>query len=111
MVLSPVLISAYSRPDHLKRCLESLQDCDFSENTDVFITIDAPLTSDVRDLNKENHSVANMDWNFKSVNVISHEKNTDGEIIKIEAKRPKDNKEPEKMSAIPGPTLSGVFLS
>ena len=87
MILSPVLISAYSRPDHLKRCLESLQDCDFSENTDVFITIDAPLTSDVRDLNKENHSVANMDWIFKSVNVVSQEKNTDGEIIKIEAKR------------------------
>lgn len=87
MTLSPVLISAYSRPDHLKRCLESLQDCDFSENTDVFITIDSPLTSDVRGLNKENHSVAHMDWNFKSVNVISHEKNTDGEIIKIEAKR------------------------
>ncbi len=69
------------------RCLESLQDCDFSENTDVFITIDSPLTPDVRDLNRENHSVASMKWNFKSVSVISQEKNTDGEIIKIEAKR------------------------
>ena len=29
--------------------------------------------------------------------------------FKIEAKRPKERREPEKMSAIPGPTLRGVF--
>ena len=38
--LSPVVIFAYNRPNHLKKLLNSLQDNELSNETDVVIFVD-----------------------------------------------------------------------
>ena len=50
---APVLLSAYNRPDHLRRCVESLSRCIGAEETRVFIAVDAPYRDEDVALNKK----------------------------------------------------------
>jgi hypothetical protein len=45
MNYAPVLISVYNRPDHFKRCIESLKKCVGAAETILFIAIDYPKDS------------------------------------------------------------------
>lgn len=76
------LVSAYSRPDHLQDCLASLEKCSGSRNLDVVVTIDAPGTNEVKSANSECFNVVRGPWKFKSIEIVSTEINTGGEIIK-----------------------------
>jgi hypothetical protein len=46
--LAPIAIFAYDRPDHLRRCIESLQENDLAADSDLFIFSDAPKAEAAR---------------------------------------------------------------
>ncbi len=72
MIIYPVIIFAYNRPNHLNSLLESLQRNDFSNETDVFLFVDKCDNEKTHNLLLE---TANYKWNFKSLNLTVHEKN------------------------------------
>ena len=43
---APVVVFAYNRPDKIKRCLDSLSECDRKENTDLFMFLDGPRSDE-----------------------------------------------------------------
>ena len=86
MQYTPILISAYSRPSHLEDCLKSLELCKMAINTKVYISIDAPAKPSFKKINRDVHKVAEQEWKFKSLEIISPLNNTNGKIIKDTAK-------------------------
>lgn len=44
MVLAPIAVFAYKRPDHLRRTLEALSRCEFADRSRLFIFSDGPKT-------------------------------------------------------------------
>ena len=73
--LAPIAIFGYNRPDHLKRCLESLESNKESRNSDVFIFLDGPKTSS--DLSKIDATrvVAKHPYKFGRIFIFEQETN------------------------------------
>jgi hypothetical protein len=72
---APILIPTLNRYEHFKRCVNSLKECEFSSNSDLFIALDYPL--------KDSHWKGYVEIlnfidglnGFKSVNIIKREYN------------------------------------
>mgnify|MGYP001060087297 CR=1 FL=1 len=43
MKYAPILVTVYNRINHFKRCIESLKKCDLSNQSHLFVAIDAPF--------------------------------------------------------------------
>lgn len=73
--LSPVVIFAYNRPKHLKKLLNSLQDNELSNETDVVIFVDCAANPLHKKETKEVERVANLNWKFNSLKIMAREEN------------------------------------
>lgn len=66
---------AYNRPSHLKRLLESLSRNQEANDSPLIISIDGPKTNKDRQKVAECRAIAEMEYGFKSVQVIAHDEN------------------------------------
>lgn len=75
MELAPIAIFCYSRPKHLFNLLTSLVQNEESKNSDVFIFVDGVRSS--KDIIKQNEvkEILNLNWEFKSKNIVLRDKN------------------------------------
>lgn len=68
--LAPVLVTVYDRVNHLKSCIESLEKCAGSKETDVYIVSDGPAKiEDVDKVNAVREYIETIDG-FKNVHKI-----------------------------------------
>ena len=49
MIYAPVMIITFNRPQHLKRCIESLQRNEYAKYTELYISVDYPRTEDCKE--------------------------------------------------------------
>lgn len=72
---APIVCFAYSRPNHLKDMLNSLEKNEYAENSEITFYVNG--TNDSTNLNDWNAvlDVIDRDWKFKSKYVIKREKN------------------------------------
>lgn len=75
MNLSPVLITVYNRPDHFKKCVESLKKNNLSLKTDLFIAIDRAEDKKNIGLNNQVIEYARGISGFNSVILFIRESN------------------------------------
>ena len=78
MIYAPVIIATLNRYEHLKRCIESLNDNPWARFTELFISVDYPPEDKYRsgyvkviDYLKGNESK----WRFKEIRIYIQEKN------------------------------------
>jgi hypothetical protein len=72
---APVLITVYTRINHLKSCVESLLMNDLAVETDLFIASDAPSKPEHRAIIQQIRDYVNGIKGFKSVNLFAWESN------------------------------------
>lgn len=72
---APVLISVYSRLEHLKRCVDSLKTNRLAEDTDLFVVSDAPYAPQHAEIVAEVRRYVVSITGFRSVNLIAWESN------------------------------------
>lgn len=73
---APVIIPTLNRFEHFKRCIESLERCTWSENTDVYIGLDYPPAEKyVEGWKKIDEYLSNRTFKFNKTIVFRHEKN------------------------------------
>ena len=49
MIYAPVMMITFNRPQHLKRCIESLQRNEYAKYTELYISVDYPRTEDCKE--------------------------------------------------------------
>ena len=65
MNFAPIIIPTLNRCDHLKACLESLNNNHNAENTEVFVSVDYPPSEKYIDLmEKKVRALSNRDFKF-----------------------------------------------
>jgi hypothetical protein len=72
---APVLITVYTRINHLKSCVESLQMNDLATETDLFIASDAPSKPEHKEIILQIRDYVRGIQGFKSVNLFAWETN------------------------------------
>jgi len=72
---APVLITVYTRFNHLKGCVESLQVNDLAAETDLFIASDAPSKPEHQEVIQQIRDYVIGIQGFKSVNLFAWESN------------------------------------
>ncbi len=72
---APVLITVYTRFNHLKSCVESLQKNDLASETDLFIASDAPFKPSHQEAVQEIRAFVRSITGFKSVHLFAWEAN------------------------------------
>lgn len=78
MILAPIVIFAYDRPDHLSRTLDALAKNDLASQSDLYIYCDGPKTNaQIEQIERisKNRKVAYGASGFKSIQVVEHERN------------------------------------
>lgn len=73
---APVVIPTLNRFQHLKKCLESLERCKYSSQTDVIICLDYPSKDEHKDgYNQINHYLNEKKFEFKNTYILRRERN------------------------------------
>ncbi len=72
---APLLISVYTRLEHLKRCIDSLLKNELARETDLFIVSDAPAVPQHKEAIEKVRDYVRSISGFKSVNLIAWEDN------------------------------------
>jgi len=73
--LSPIVFFAYNRPEHTRKSLESLAECEKSAESELYIFCDGPRTSDDRDqVERVREVVESRQW-CKKVHITKQDKN------------------------------------
>lgn len=77
MHFAPVLIPTLNRYEHLKRCLESLGNCTWADQTEVYVALDYPPSEKYVEGWKKNKEFLDNcgDLRFKKIHVIEREEN------------------------------------
>lgn len=74
MNLSPILVFVYNRPEHTRRCLESLQADPLACDSDLYIFSDGAKASSVEAV-AQVREVIRLPWRFKSVRIVEQAEN------------------------------------
>lgn len=69
-LFSPVLIGTCNRINHFKALIESLQDCYWVADTELYIAIDAPYVNEVYEVNQEIKTYSKNITGFAKVHII-----------------------------------------
>lgn len=72
---APLLISVYTRLEHLKKCIDSLLKNELAVETDLFVVSDAPAVPQHKDAIERVREYVRSISGFKSVNLIAWEEN------------------------------------
>lgn len=76
MMYAPVIIPTLNRYDHLKACLESLNECHNADKTEVYISVDYPPSCKYRDgYDRVCNYLDSKIFRFKELHVIKQTKN------------------------------------
>ena len=76
MIYAPVAIATLNRYEHFRRCVESLDRCNWADRTDVFIALDYPPSQKYEEgYRKICEYLDSARFRFKSFTVIRREKN------------------------------------
>jgi hypothetical protein len=81
MNLAPILVTVYDRPEHFKRCIESLKLNKYADQSDLFVAIDAPYKEEHAANNKLVIEYAKTITGFKSVYLFIRPENWGRENI------------------------------
>ncbi|MBR6981533.1 MAG: glycosyltransferase [Prevotella sp.] len=73
--MAPILLFAYNRPEHLRRCVESLLANSLSAKSDLFIFSDAPKTEADKDGVSEVRAFIRRIVGFHKVNIVERDEN------------------------------------
>jgi hypothetical protein len=73
--VAPVLIPTLNRYDHFKSCIDSLSLCTYADQTDLYISLDYPLTEKHWEGYRKIDKYLKDICGFKSVNIIKRETN------------------------------------
>ena len=73
--LSPLLVYAYNRPDHLKRCIQSLQSNALAKDTILYIFSDAPKDKGSEEKVRQVREYIHTITGFKHIYVTEREEN------------------------------------
>lgn len=73
--LAPILVFAYNRPEHLRRCVESLLANSLAAKSDLFIFSDAPKTEEDKDGVSEVRAFIRRIVGFRKVNIVERDEN------------------------------------
>lgn len=74
-MLAPIIIFTHDRIEHLKLCIHSLQECINSNNTEIYIFLDAPCHEKYIENNNKIKLFVNQLAGFKKITLISNEYN------------------------------------
>ena len=74
MNLSPILVFVYNRPEHTRRCLESLQADPLACDSDLYVFSDGAKASSVEAV-AQVREVIRLPWRFKSVRIVEQAEN------------------------------------
>jgi glycosyltransferase involved in cell wall biosynthesis len=74
-LLAPIAIFGYNRPNHLKRCLESLQNNKESISSDVYIFLDGPKSNSEVSRVEATRAVAKLPYRFGKIIITEQEEN------------------------------------
>ena len=75
MTFAPIMVSVYNRELHFQMCIESLKACKFSENSHLFVAIDAPFRDEDIDANKRIIKYSKEITGFKEVTLFIRPEN------------------------------------
>jgi glycosyltransferase involved in cell wall biosynthesis len=70
MLDPPLLLFAYNRPDHLRRTLNSLQACKGVRDTDVWLIVDGPASSQDEQALQQIRNLSNVSFQFRSFRTV-----------------------------------------
>ena len=73
--LAPIAIFGYNRPNHLKRCLESLQNNKEAIFSDVYIFLDGPKNNSELSRVEATRAVAKLPYRFGKISITEQEEN------------------------------------
>ena len=73
--LAPIAIFGYNRPNHLKRCLESLQNNKEAIFSDVYIFLDGPKNNSESSRVEATRAVAKLPYRFGKISITEQEEN------------------------------------
>jgi glycosyltransferase involved in cell wall biosynthesis len=74
-LLAPIAIFGYNRPNHLKRCLESLQNNKEAISSDVYIFLDGPKSNSEVSRVEATRAVAKLPYRFGKIIITEQEEN------------------------------------
>ena len=75
MSRAPIVVFGFNRPKHLKSCLDSLEAAHGAHESDLFVFIDGPRSTDDTSLMKACHVVAQAPRTFKSTTLFLRDTN------------------------------------
>ena len=73
--MAPILLFAYNRPEHLKRCVESLLANSLSTKSDLFVFSDAPKTEEDKDGVVQVRAFIRRIVGFRKVSIVERDEN------------------------------------
>ena len=73
--LAPILLFAYNRPEHLKRCVESLLANSLSAKSDLFVFSDAPKTEEDKEGVVQVRAFIRRIVGFRKVSIVERDEN------------------------------------
>ena len=73
--LAPIAVFGYNRPDHLKWCLESLQNNQEAILSDIYIFLDGPKNNSELPRIEATRAVARLRYRFRRIHIIEQEVN------------------------------------
>lgn len=75
MKYAPILVTVYNRISHFKRCIESLKKCDLSNQSHLFVAIDAPFREADIEINIQIIEYSHSIKGFKKITLFIRKEN------------------------------------
>ena len=75
MILSPIVLFVYNRPNHTRKTIEALQKNDLASDSELFIYSDAPKNAYAITKVNEVREYINSIGGFKKISIVEREKN------------------------------------
>ena len=75
MYYSPIFVTVYNREKHFRNCIESLKACKLSNNSHLFVAIDAPFRDEDIEVNKRIIQYSKNISGFKEITLFIRPEN------------------------------------
>ena len=75
MTLSPIILFAYNRPEHVQKCITSLLANDLAKESDLYIYSDAPKNEEAQEAVLQVREYIHTIRGFKNITIVERERN------------------------------------
>lgn len=73
--LAPIIIFTYNRPHHIRKMLQTLENAELAQDSDVFIFSDGAKNANAIEHVNRVRAIIAEPWNFKKITIIERERN------------------------------------